>query len=77
MVGWKNAGKFGRSLWSWENDRNHVHKWVVEAVVPSSFDIDAEPVLMGYSSSNLVGFERFYMGYCPFDTDNDGIPDAK
>ena len=77
MTGWKNDGKFGRSLWSWENGRNQVHKWVVEAVVPSSFDIDAEPVLMGYSSSNIAGFERFYMGYGPFDTDNDGIPDAK
>lgn len=75
MTSWKDDGKFGRSLWSWENGKNQVHKWVVEAVVPSSFDIDAEPVLMGYSSSNTISYERFYMGYAPFDTDNDGIPD--
>ena len=77
MTGWKDAGRFARSLWSYENGKNQVHKWVVEAEVPSSFDIDAEPVLMGYSSSNTLSFERFYMGYGPFDTDNDGIPDAK
>ena len=77
MTGWKDAGRFARSLWSYENGKNQVYKWVVEAEVPSSFDIDAEPVLMGYSSSNTLSFERFYMGYGPFDTDNDGIPDAK
>lgn len=75
MTSWKDQGKFRRSLWSYENGTNTTHKWVVEAWVPSGFDIDNEPVLMGYNSSNTVSHEDFFMGYGPFDTDNDGLPD--
>ena len=75
MTSWKDQGKFRRSLWSYENGTNTTHKWVVEAWVPSSFNIDTEPVLMGYNSSNTISTEDFFMGYGPFDTDNDGLPD--
>ncbi len=76
MVSWKDSGRFGRSLWSWENGGLTTHYWTVEADVSADFDPDLEPVLMGYGSTNTISFEQFYMGYGPYDTDNDGVPDV-
>ncbi len=76
VLGWKNSGRFSRSLWSYENGGLTTHYWTVEADAPADFDPDLEPVLMGYDSGNTVSHEDFYMAYGPYDTDNDGVPDV-
>ena len=76
VLGWKDSGRFSRSLWSYENGGLTTHYWTVEADVSADFDPDLEPVLMGYDSGNTVSHEDFYMAYGPYDTDNDGVPDV-
>ncbi|MDE1559283.1 Rib/alpha-like domain-containing protein [Actinotignum schaalii] len=78
LTEWKNGGKFGRSLWSYEAGTNVYHRWMITAEVEQDFDVENEPVMVGYNSSNSVSsWENHFISYGPYDMDGDGMTDVQ
>ena len=51
---------------------------MITAEVEQDFDVENEPVMVGYNSSNSVSsWENHFISYGPYDMDGDGMTDVQ